>query len=67
MLQQHKVPHVKLSFSAIMLSGNLKPNQHSSTIPVLLEIQGELKSKAVFAFQEKQPPQIIIKYPTPKL
>ena len=51
----------------IMLFENSKPNYHSSNVPVLLEIQGELKSKAVFAFQETQPPQTMTQYATPKL
>jgi len=50
-----------------MLLEKLRPNYNSSNIPVLLEIKGELKSKAIFAFQDTQPPQIMIQYATPKL
>jgi hypothetical protein len=50
-----------------MLFPNLKPNQHSSNISLLLEILSEVKNKEIFEFQDKEPPQIMIKYATLEL
>lgn len=50
-----------------MLSEHVRPSQHSSNIVVTLEIQSEIRSMEVFGFQDKQPPQITIKYVTPEL